>query len=127
MTVWPEERVETVDSFNTVDMTINVGPQHPATHGVFRMVLTVDEPICVQVLLTVDAEWHKLIERVRDSQLLPQLAGRFAHRFAQPNVPGSTAIEIARETVLARRAMLEQYLHLTFAGAGYPAEERLVP
>src|SRR5207245_5046842 len=26
----------------TVDMSINIGPQHPATHGVFRMVLQVD-------------------------------------------------------------------------------------
>ncbi|MGE0600983.1 MAG: NADH-quinone oxidoreductase subunit D [Dehalococcoidia bacterium] len=47
MTVWPEERTELVDSFNTVDMTINVGPQHPATHGVFRMVLTVDGEMVV--------------------------------------------------------------------------------
>ncbi|MEP6870212.1 MAG: NADH-quinone oxidoreductase subunit D [Anaerolineaceae bacterium] len=47
MTVWPEERVTTIDSFNTVDMTINVGPQHPATHGVFRMVLTVDGEVVV--------------------------------------------------------------------------------
>ncbi len=29
-------------SFNTVDMMVNMGPQHPSTHGVFRMVLTVD-------------------------------------------------------------------------------------
>lgn len=48
MTVWPDERVQTVvDDFNTVDMTINVGPQHPATHGVFRMVLTVDGELVV--------------------------------------------------------------------------------
>ena len=47
MTVWPEERLVTSDSFNTVDMTINVGPQHPATHGVFRMVLTVDGEMVV--------------------------------------------------------------------------------
>ena len=31
--------------FETVDMNINIGPQHPATHGVFRMVLTVDGEI----------------------------------------------------------------------------------
>lgn len=44
MSIWPEERLDHVDTegFHTVDMTINVGPQHPATHGVFRMLLTVD-------------------------------------------------------------------------------------
>ncbi len=47
MSVWPEERIARADSFDTVDMTINVGPQHPATHGVFRMVLTVDGEMVV--------------------------------------------------------------------------------
>lgn len=47
MTVSPDQRETTIDSFNTVDMTINIGPQHPATHGVFRMVLTVDGEIVV--------------------------------------------------------------------------------
>lgn len=44
MTIWPTEReyLAEVDAFDTVDMTINVGPAHPATHGVFRMILTVD-------------------------------------------------------------------------------------
>jgi NADH-quinone oxidoreductase subunit D len=28
--------------FETIDLNINIGPQHPATHGVFRMVLVVD-------------------------------------------------------------------------------------
>lgn len=51
MTLWPEEQTAVLDrdGFNTVDMTINIGPQHPATHGVFRMVLTVDGEIVTDV------------------------------------------------------------------------------
>lgn len=36
-TLVPAER-----DLETIDINVNVGPQHPATHGVFRMVLTVD-------------------------------------------------------------------------------------
>ncbi len=34
----------------TLDITLNVGPQHPATHGVFRMVLTVSGEKVVDVV-----------------------------------------------------------------------------
>lgn len=49
MSIWPTEReyMADVDAFDTVDMTINVGPAHPATHGVFRMILTVDGEMVV--------------------------------------------------------------------------------
>ncbi|MBT5775334.1 MAG: NADH-quinone oxidoreductase subunit D [Dehalococcoidia bacterium] len=33
---------ETAPEFETQDLLINVGPQHPSTHGVFRMVLEID-------------------------------------------------------------------------------------
>ena len=33
----------------TLDININMGPQHPSTHGVFRMVLTVDGERVVDV------------------------------------------------------------------------------
>jgi NADH-quinone oxidoreductase subunit D len=33
----------------TIDVHVNVGPQHPATHGVFRMVLTVDGEVVVDL------------------------------------------------------------------------------
>ena len=36
------EPVVVEERFDTVDMNINMGPQHPSTHGVFRMVLTVE-------------------------------------------------------------------------------------
>jgi NADH-quinone oxidoreductase subunit D len=48
MSLWPETAVAVSEAeFDTVDMTINIGPQHPATHGVFRMVLTVDGELVV--------------------------------------------------------------------------------
>lgn len=34
---------------DTIDISVNVGPQHPATHGVFRMVLTVDGELVTDV------------------------------------------------------------------------------
>jgi NADH:ubiquinone oxidoreductase subunit D len=39
----PEHEIE------TFDINVNVGPQHPATHGVFRMILTVDGELVVDV------------------------------------------------------------------------------
>jgi NADH-quinone oxidoreductase subunit D len=41
----PGEAIER--SLETVEMTVNMGPQHPSTHGVFRMVLTLaGERVC---------------------------------------------------------------------------------
>ncbi|HWO72304.1 MAG TPA: NADH-quinone oxidoreductase subunit D [Dehalococcoidia bacterium] len=40
MAIEPETQVER--EFETQDLFVNIGPQHPATHGVFRMVLEVD-------------------------------------------------------------------------------------
>ena len=39
----------TEQRLDTVDMMLNMGPQHPSTHGVFRMVLTVDGERVVEV------------------------------------------------------------------------------
>ncbi len=43
------EAIVIEEEFETVDMNINIGPQHPATHGVFRMVLTVDGEVVKDV------------------------------------------------------------------------------
>ena len=39
----------TEQHLETVDMMINMGPQHPSTHGVFRMLLTVDGELIVDL------------------------------------------------------------------------------
>jgi NADH:ubiquinone oxidoreductase subunit D len=47
--VTTEQRLEREHELETIDVNVNVGPQHPATHGVFRMVLTVDGEQVVDV------------------------------------------------------------------------------
>ena len=37
-----DESVELDDNTRRDTMTINMGPQHPSTHGVLRLVLTLD-------------------------------------------------------------------------------------
>ncbi len=41
---------EPVREFETQDLLLNVGPQHPSTHGVFRMVLTIDGELVKDVV-----------------------------------------------------------------------------
>ncbi len=42
-------RLTAETELETIDINVNVGPQHPATHGVFRMVLQVDGEIVKDV------------------------------------------------------------------------------
>jgi NADH-quinone oxidoreductase subunit D len=41
---------EPVPEFETQDLLINVGPQHPSTHGVFRMVMEIDGEVVKDVI-----------------------------------------------------------------------------
>ena len=42
--------IEREHELETIDVNVNMGPQHPSTHGVFRMVLTVDGEKVVDVV-----------------------------------------------------------------------------
>ncbi|MGE3855426.1 MAG: NADH-quinone oxidoreductase subunit D [Dehalococcoidia bacterium] len=41
---------ESASEFETQDLLLNVGPQHPSTHGVFRMVMQVDGEVVKDVI-----------------------------------------------------------------------------
>ena len=53
------EAVVIEEEFETVDMNINMGPQHPSTHGVFRMVLTVDGEVVTCEMTMGSVLWHR--------------------------------------------------------------------
>ena len=42
--------IESASEFETQDLLLNVGPQHPSTHGVFRMVMQVDGEVVRDVI-----------------------------------------------------------------------------
>ena len=57
---------------DTIDLNVNIGPQHPATHGVFRMVLVIDGEVVHDVVPHIGYMHRgaeKLSEKVRSRTL----------------------------------------------------------
>jgi NADH-quinone oxidoreductase subunit D len=63
-------------SLDTVDMMLNMGPQHPATHGVFRMLLTVDGEKVVDVRPHI-GYLHRGSERLCETESYAQVTTLF--------------------------------------------------
>lgn len=56
----------------TQTLTINMGPQHPATHGVLRLVLTLDGEVVVGTIPYV-GYLHRGIEKIAENKTLHQV------------------------------------------------------
>jgi len=87
----PELRTET--------MTINMGPQHPSTHGVFRLVLEIDGEVIVSAVPTIGylhTGIEKTAEQKKWQQVIP-LVERMDYLGAQSN---SLAFSLSVETLL---------------------------
>ncbi len=59
-------------SLEIVDIPINMGPQHPSTHGVFRMVLVLDGEKCVDVIPHI-GYMHRGGEKLMEAQFSAEL------------------------------------------------------
>jgi NADH-quinone oxidoreductase subunit D len=67
-----------IESFKTEEMVLNVGPQHPATHGVFRLLATIDGEILTNaepVIGYMHRGYEKLVE-ARDYRQITNLVSR---------------------------------------------------
>lgn len=77
---WPDEvaRESAEGRFQTQEMVLNVGPQHPATHGVFRLLATIDGEVLVDaepVIGYMHRGYEKLVE-ARDYRQITNLVSR---------------------------------------------------
>jgi NADH-quinone oxidoreductase subunit D len=64
--------------FDTQEMILNVGPQHPATHGVFRLLATIDGEVLLDaepIIGYMHRGYEKLVEQ-RDYRQITNLVSR---------------------------------------------------
>lgn len=121
--------VATDDDFATQDMTLSIGPQHPATHGVLRVVLTLDGEIikdAVPVIGYMHRGFDKLAE-ARDYRQIIALSNRTDWLSAFGNEVGvALAVERLMELEVPDRATWIRMLfcewnrvlnHLMFIGS----------
>jgi NADH-quinone oxidoreductase subunit D len=119
--------------FATTDMVLNIGPQHPATHGVLRLRLTLDGERIVQcepIIGYMHRGAEKLFE-VRDYRQIVVLANRHDWLSAFANELGVVmaaermlGMEVPVRAIWARTLMAELNRvlnHLMFLGS-YPLE-----
>jgi NADH-quinone oxidoreductase subunit D len=125
--------ISTGDQRHPTDMMLNIGPQHPSTHGVLRLKLTLDGEVITRaepVVGYMHRGAEKLFE-VRDYRQIVMLANRHDWLSAFANELGVVlaverllGLEVPERAVWARTllAELNRILnHLMFLGS-YPLE-----
>jgi len=133
MTQLTERTVGTGTGLETTDMVLNIGPQHPATHGVLRLRLVLDGERIVTaepIIGYMHRGAEKLFE-VRDYRQIVVLANRHDWLSAFANELGVVlaaermlGMEVPERAVWARTLLAELnrvLSHLMFLGS-YPLE-----
>src|ERR671917_756045 len=96
----------------TEEMILNVGPQHPATHGVFRLLATIDGEVLVDaepIIGYMHRGYEKMVE-VRDYRQITNLVSRMDWLSnIQNELPLALAVERLMEIEVPKRA---QYLRV---------------
>src|ERR671918_2949762 len=106
---YPQEVVDKIAAgrFATEEMVLNVGPQHPATHGVFRLLATIDGEMLVDaqpIIGYMHRGYEKLVEQ-RDYRQITNLVSRMDWLSGINNeLPLALAIETLMELEVPPRA-----------------------
>jgi NADH-quinone oxidoreductase subunit D len=122
-------QLPTNPEFETIDLAINIGPQHPATHGVFRMVLVVDGEKVVDLVphigymhrggekLSESMDYRQAIGYQDRTEYLSQFNAEMAYCQAVEKLAGLTPPERAEyiRVILAELNRISS--HFMFLGA----------
>ncbi len=124
-----EARLAGDGTLRTEEMVLNIGPQHPATHGVLRVVVTLDGEKIVEgtpVVGYMHRGHEKLFEQ-RDFRQITNLCSRMDWLSGLNNeIPASIAVERLMELEVPRRATYLRVImaeinrilnHLMFTGS----------
>jgi len=115
----PQEVIDELarGSLQTEQMLLNVGPQHPATHGVFRLLATIDGEVLVDaepVIGYMHRGYEKLVE-ARDYRQITNLVSRMDWLSnIQNELPMWMAVEALMELEVPPRA---QYMRVVMVEA----------
>jgi NADH-quinone oxidoreductase subunit D len=100
---------------HTEEMILNMGPQHPATHGVLRVVVTLDGEriVAAEPVIGYMHRGHEKLVEQRDFRQITNLLSRMDWLSGINNeIPAAMCIETLLEVEVPRRA---QYLRVILA------------
>lgn len=116
-------------TLRTEEMVLNIGPQHPATHGVLRVVVTLDGERIVEGRPVVGYmhRGHEKLFEMRDFRQITNLCSRMDWLSGINNeIPASIAVEKLMQIEVPRRAVYLRVImaeinrilnHLMFTGS----------
>jgi NADH-quinone oxidoreductase subunit D len=110
-----QARLTGAGTLRTEEMVLNVGPQHPATHGVLRVIVTLDGERIVEgdPVIGYMHRGHEKLFEMRDHRQITNLCSRMDWLSGMNNeIPLSIAVEKLMEIEVPRRA---QYLRVILA------------
>lgn len=108
-------RVTGAGVLRTEEMILNLGPQHPSTHGVLRLLVTLDGERVIEVepVIGYMHRGHEKLMEQRDFRQITNLLSRMDWLSGINNeIPASIAVEKLMEIEVPRRA---QYLRVILA------------
>jgi len=104
-----------IQPYETVDMMLNMGPQHPATHGVFRMVLTIDGERVIDVRPHI-GYLHRGSEKLAEGESYGQVVTLFDRMDYVANLNNELAFCRAAERLMDLQVPLRaQYIRVILA------------